>query len=261
MNTLNDNITSLDLIAKTNEIVSNNALSNFLPNGTILTVKTDGTGDFTNLQSAINYLTGKWSNGTVNIHIGNGTFNETYIKVSSYAYSIPFNIPLINIEGNGVSNSIIQWNRTTQGGTMEWYTGRVKFKNITFKNATYDSSKKYFGFYFIGPNTSAIFEDCNFENISYCIVSDRGAIVHIAGTINCTNGLGGAITSQISGKTVIDYETTINISNYEKGFVVMNSGEISLTSPILTFTSVTTKCNVTPNTITNNGIVRGISSF
>lgn len=71
-----------------------------MPAGTILTVETDGSGQFTQLSEAINYLTNKWSNGNVTIQLGEGAFDSlTYIAVSS--------IPLLIIKGVSQSATTI----------------------------------------------------------------------------------------------------------------------------------------------------------
>ena len=48
--------------------------SNFIPRNTTITVGASGC-DFTDIQSAIDYLTGKYSNGKVIISISAGTYN------------------------------------------------------------------------------------------------------------------------------------------------------------------------------------------
>lgn len=57
---------------------SSTDLGIFLPNGYTVTVATDGTGDFTDIQSALNSLQGKVGAGTVNVNLKAGnTFNIT----------------------------------------------------------------------------------------------------------------------------------------------------------------------------------------
>lgn len=74
--------------------------TNFIPANTILTVKTDGSGQFTKLSEAINYLTGKWSNGTVTIQLGEGAFD-------SLTYTTSSSIPLLIIKGVSQSATTI----------------------------------------------------------------------------------------------------------------------------------------------------------
>ena len=83
----------------TDDIIDVNQ-SYFIPADTILTVKTDGSGQFTNLSEAISYLTGKYSNGTVTIQLGEGAFDSlTYTSSSS--------IPLLIIKGVSQSATTI----------------------------------------------------------------------------------------------------------------------------------------------------------
>ena len=80
---------------------------NFLPNGTILTVELDGSGQFTKLSEAINHLTNKWSNGTVIIQLGQGNF------VEENTIDIPeFNIKTLQIIGQGVDKTSISCSNT-----------------------------------------------------------------------------------------------------------------------------------------------------
>ena len=83
------------------------SLSGFLPARTVISVKNDGSGDFTNLNDAISFLEGKWSNGVVTIQIGSGTFNNTTTVVID---NNNFNIPKLKIIGNGETNTILDSN-------------------------------------------------------------------------------------------------------------------------------------------------------
>lgn len=79
---------------------------NFIPPNTTITVKTDGTGDFTTLNDAINYLTSKWSNGVVIISIASGTYNPTSnIQIDG----TKFNIPSLVIQGESRSSTIFNF--------------------------------------------------------------------------------------------------------------------------------------------------------
>ena len=62
----------------------------FIPLNTVLTVKSDGSADFTSLQDAISYLNNKWSNGVVCVDVYPETYtiNSTII-VGSQLNSIP----------------------------------------------------------------------------------------------------------------------------------------------------------------------------
>lgn len=108
----------------TDDIIDVNQ-SYFIPAGTILTVKTDGSGQFTKLSEAINYLTGKWSNGTVTVQLGEGEFIE------ENTINIPeFNINTLKIVGQGVDKTSISCSNTTNYN----YVMRNTLANIQLEN-------------------------------------------------------------------------------------------------------------------------------
>ena len=86
------------------------SLSGYIPSGTVISVKTDGTGDFTTLSDAVSSLVGKWSNGTVTISLGNGTFTESSGITLNGSY---FSIPLIVITGQGKANTTVSYTGST----------------------------------------------------------------------------------------------------------------------------------------------------
>ena len=79
-------------------------LDNYIPRNTVINVKLDGTGDFTTLESAISYLTGKWSNGAVAIQLGAGTFTGSSAIIID---TFNFNFTRLVIYGQGVTNTTI----------------------------------------------------------------------------------------------------------------------------------------------------------
>lgn len=260
INKLTSNVQPLDVINQGNEIVDSSTLSNFLPSGTTITVETDGSGNFTKLRDAVSYLTGKWSNGTVYIQLGNGIFNEgtevLYINADDGAL---FNIPSLVIQGNGRNNSIIQFSRVTQGSTIYIRSGFVTFKNLKVKNETFDSSLRYWGFTANNVHSALRVVDCDTENLSNAIVGGQGARIEIVGTINITNALAAGLAAQTSAQICSHDSPIINFTNCVFGIRTWHNGLIMLANPTLTFTNVTTKCSQSPNTITADGIITGFT--
>ena len=244
-----------------NRIITNYvqpSLSNFIPKGTIISVKTDGSGNFTKLSDAINYLSNKWSNGAVVIQLGTGTFNETEEITINGRESLEYNIPWIIVKGNGASNTIVQWNYTTSLNTIYCNHCSMTFENLTFKNATYSSSISYWGFQ-ARSLSNIIIDTCNFENLSNTISASEGSKVTLRGTINITNSRTVAVRGMYTGEINSFNGVTINMSSCATGLQVSQGSIIRLSAPTLSFNSVTTKCNVTPNTITSDGIVMGFT--
>ena len=85
--------------------------ASFIPLGTIFTVKADGTGDFTSLNDAINYLDGKWSNGIVTINLDEGTHTLT----DNISLTRSINIPKITISGHSGGGTIVEVPETLTG--------------------------------------------------------------------------------------------------------------------------------------------------
>lgn len=105
--------------------------NSYLAPDTTLTVKTDGTGDFTSLNDAISYLTGKWSTGTVNINIAAGTYTTTS-KIDIAGTS--FNIPRLIISGASADTTIISCATAQSSGIIRvlntWNDIRIRLLTI-----------------------------------------------------------------------------------------------------------------------------------
>lgn len=106
--------------------------STFLPHGTTITVNTDGTGDYTNLNDAINFIEGKWSDGVIKIEIGEGTYNTE-------TFELPIlNIGGLTIEGAGIDETILTGEPYAYNGliTLSHASYPVTVEKMTFKNNT-----------------------------------------------------------------------------------------------------------------------------
>lgn len=218
----------------------------FIPAGTILTVETDGSGDFTNLSSAIKYLNGKYSNGSVTIKLGDGTFVEnTNFDVNGQS----FNISSLIIEGNG-STSIIKFtNSSTQ------YASNLKFLNglFTINNLTLQVNGGRA--LYISTNCQAT---CSSVTITgghdACLYVDSGGKICIKGSLTLANGTkanGGCIRCYGAFVTVY-YNTTIKMSNADIGVYSGGGGIVQIDRSKYTASSVTTV-----KTTTNEGVVWG----
>lgn len=252
--------------------------ANFLPADTIIKVELDGSGDFTKLSDALNYLTGKWSNGKVIIQLGAGTFTES----SEYIlYGKNFNIPAIEVIGNGVNSTIV--NYTTESEVVILTVSNVSniyIHDIKFTHTGGSTSTKYWGIRNT-EHTNASYSDCAFDGLASALISVNSAITNVYGNMTFTNArvalaaqYGGTITSQEMALNISDSLTAITIShggrmgtsssnitvsNTPTCLQILNGGLLQLGSPTFNLTNVTTPCNITPNTITANGIAMGFT--
>lgn len=191
---------------------------NFVPAGTILTVETDGSGQFTQLSEAINYLTNKWSNGTVTIQLGEGAFD-------SLTYTTSSSIPLLIIKGVSQSATTITSVNLTGIGFCQltdlsvestkapavWVNDYVhlicKKVKISVPNATsstvmtvrhlarvnvdtcifHSDTKGGTGFYLYNGVPTGIYSKCTFENLNNAAYVQYGGILCNMGSNTYTN--------------------------------------------------------------------------
>lgn len=150
--------------------------TNFIPANTILTVKTDGSGQFTQLSEAINYLTNKWSNGTVTIQLGEGDF------VEENTIDIPeFNIKTLQIIGQGVDKTSISCSNTKDYNYVITNTVvNIRIANLLLKgNINY----KLRGLY-ANLNGSYLLEDVNLQNFERGSLFVDSTKAYLKGTLN-----------------------------------------------------------------------------
>lgn len=237
--TLTGNKTSSDL-----HLMSD---ANFLPDGYTITLKADGTGDFATIQDAINFLNGKWSNGTVIIHLNAGTYSiSTQINIGDTTNTLKFNIPTLIIEGDTYSNTIV--NKTTQTNyesCLRIYSGKIKIQNISFM---YNSKvSNTYGIYVEGYS-EVYLNSVGIQNAEFGLHVVRNATPVIVGAVYITN-TAFAIYAAEGGK-VNTIRATITINNSTYALRVWCGGSIYIGRSTKAFTSVT---NVTSQTIGNIG--------
>lgn len=158
-----------------NKVITNYiipALDNFIPSHTTYTVEADGSGDFATIHDAIDFLQDKWSNGTVYIHLGTGTFN-----ISSTVDINFINMSLgLEIYGNGKDNTIIN---LTTNGFFAFYARAVSSTfGMAFSNfKIVGGGSDYYGIHVC--DGYAYIQNCEFNNLAYGILSERLARVYI----------------------------------------------------------------------------------
>lgn len=214
-----------------------NTDTNFIPANTILTVKTDGSGQFTKLSEAINYLTGKWSNGTVTIQLGEGNF------VEENTIDIPeFNIKTLQIIGQGVDKTSISCSSTKDYNYI--ITNRVaniRIANLLLKG---DITYKLRGLY-ASLNGSYLLEDVNLYNFERGSMAIEGTRAYLKGTINIsststTKVVDTGIQSLNGAIVTVWHEAQVHLENCDAGLYCRGGIISSYSDAQVTYSGVTT---------------------
>lgn len=218
----------------------------FIPAGTVIRVEVDGSGDFTNLRSAINYLKGKYSNGSVTIKFGNGTFEEnSNFDVDGSS----FNISSLNIEGNGTTSIIKFTNSSAQ------YDRNLRFLNGLFTITNLTLQVNGGRALYISTNCQAT---CSSVTITgghdACVYVDSGGKIFIKGSLTLANGTksSGSCINCCGGFVSIYYNSSIKMSNSDVGIHSASGGIVQIDRSKYTVSNVTTV-----KTTTRQGVVWG----
>ena len=237
---------------KTSEDLGFMSNANFLPANHEITVATDGSGDFTSLVDAVNYLRDKYSNGQIRIHVLSGTYAiNGYINLDGTLG----NISKIIIYGDGIDNTILNFTNIPS------YTGAINIKNIstfvvirdlTVVNQDTEKSNRIG----IGVKFAPVsVENCKTVNFTEGITSTQ-AVVRIINkvTINdCTS----AIVAYAGGRICTDYGVQLDFTNCTYGLNVSMGSTVALTYVQRVFNNVTNLTNITMGSITANGYIGG----
>ena len=238
------------------------SLSGFIQRNTNITVKTDGSGNFTNLQDAVNYLNGKWSNGIVIISLDAGTFSSDKAVV---IYPQNFNIPELRIVGAGVNSTTLKRTGTTHSGGANYigvvniqagYSTEISFNNITFEQESGTLTTDYRGIVVDNPGCINV-NNCNFKKCNGGVNAYSGTNVFVQGTLNfegCQAGL------SIAGRMGTGWGVNLNFTGCTTGLTVVGGGIMQLNHAVCSFTSTTNKTNVTKNTVNANGMILAADS-
>ena len=238
--TLSGNKTSADLGLMSNE--------NFIPAGTTINVKLDGTGDFTNLQSAINFLDNKYSNGVVNIQLGSGTFNITSPISLNVTKS---NLGRLEIYGQGVNDTII---KCTSGVTDQFFTIQgmggymVRLYNFTVdgNNQCNHGITAQLGSHVLVDTTKST------KMAISCYYIRRGAHMISKNIVALTGKIG---ISCDNSDFVADVGSTLTITSCTTGLNVSGGGVIRGRYVTKAFSSVTNENSQTAGTFNSNGFI------
>ena len=243
--TLTGNKTSEDL-----GLMSN---ANFLPANHVITVATDGSGDFTSLVDAVNYLKGNYSNGTINIHVLSGTYAVNGIITLDESLG---NISKVNIYGDGIDNTIFNFTNITnyKGAININYVNTLfTFKDLTIVNQDTAKDNR------LGINVllaRAIINNCKTVNFFEGVTSARGSNVYITTKVT-NNDCKSAIVAYAGGHISTGYGTQFVVTNATYGIWVDMGGTVALASVQRVFNNVTNSTNTTIGSTTANGYIGG----
>lgn len=232
-----------------NKVITNYiqpSLNKFIPSGTVINVKTDGTGDFTKLSDAVNYLTGKWSNGQITIKSGSGTFTESGMVTIEGNL---FNIPKLIIKGNGRTDTII--NRT---GIANWTAGiNIKGAIVQIEDLTVTVDNPSAGFCIFsnaGSFTSIKNVNVTGGTTGYhtnSIFSFRDTSIYATGVTKCIQAQNGQVEM---------WNTTCVFANATTAITAIDGSTIRISgNSTKNFTNVNNTFNVNANTLSSNGFI------
>lgn len=256
MSDLNNEVTILNIANKTSEI-STKLDNNFIPKETIFHIETDGSGDFDTLEEALSFLIGKYSNGRVTIEFGEGTFNVSYgILVDGRN----FNISELVIQGQGRDKTTLYCNEENPSHDVAF-----RFINTTLyiQDLSYvkeNPNNDWHGGFTISFGSSAVFQNVSISGCWDTIAAELTGTVSIRQTIDINRG-GNCILAK-GARVDIAMNSVLNFNNVPGSccFFVISGGIIGMNRTdgiTINFNNSSNKSNVTPNTMTANGIIFG----
>lgn len=229
---------------------SSTDLGIFLPDGYTITVATDDSGDFTDLQSAIDSLIGKICVGTVTISIGAGSYNIA----SNIAINENVNCKLA-IVGAGASSTSLNFTNPTSwtGAINATNTEKTLFiKDLAINNTSGVSSGKLA----IATKYSNIYiSNVSFNSWQDAIYAWASGRITCSGNITVNNGSRGIYAE--GGDIYTQNGTNLIFTDVTTALNVYSGGHISCTGTTKTYTRVTNEVNHTVGTATSAGYICG----
>lgn len=228
--------------------------SNFIAGGTTIHVKADGTGDFTSLIAALSSLNGKWSDGYITIEISDGTYTETG-GYSEYNRDL-IGIPEVVIKGESAANTIIN-NTTNADHFLDLFSTFFRISDLTINRPNIAANANSAAIR-VNSNARLHMEGIiNIEGRGIGIEAYQGGDIIAWGTVNLTSTDNSIYA--YSGNFYSGWKPKFTFTNCAYGFRALYGGTIHMTEPVVTFTNVTTKINVTGGTSNLNGWITGIT--
>lgn len=217
----------------------------FIPPDTTITVDASGNGDYTTIQEAFAYLSGKWSSGEVTISIKNGTYTatagQTYIGFTATTASIP----KIVISGESRTGVIIKPRLFVRGSLAT----PVLIRHLTIDciDATSSAALELYGIF-------AEVQDVLVKNCWAGIYPQNGAIANV-GNIYAESVTSAAIFPNVGATIIVNGTLTCNSVDCA---VTVGWGSTSVIYNVTkAFTSVRVATGQTIGTPTAQGVIYG----
>ena len=216
---------------------SSTDLGIFLPDGYTITVATDGSGDFTSIQSALDSLQNKVSTGTVTISLKT---NNTFSVSETLTIPKDTNISAIVITTTSTNPATVQ---TTKSGFS--IDKNINTNLVVFENVKIVGGGTGYGIYVKG-HTNVLANNCDISSIGAGFCAEQGGYLR---AFNCKTN------TSTQGFLCNNANMLINgcsISNATNGIQWLNQAILQSTSN--TFTNVSNQYIATINAITNRGV-------
>lgn len=229
------------------------SLNRFILPGTTISVKTDGTGDFTTIADVINYLHGKWSTSAIIIQLGSGTFNTDNININSAAY----NIPSLKIVGSGIANTLINFTSQENDGFDIVGCDEIIMRNFKIKKPSDTLATSGCGIR-VCYRANVKIDNVEIDGCGQGIAATSCNSLELSGgNVTIKNATQG-IKANIGGRIWL-YGNGYVFNNCTTAWVVEMGGVINGNNPSCTYTSVTNKVSQTVCSSTSQGWITGIT--
>ena len=219
------------------------SLSKFLPDGTIITVKSDGTGDYTKLSDAVNSLTGKWSDGQIYIDVYGTIVENSTINI----YGRSFNFSYLWIRA-GESNAKVQFTNTGTGINIG-HNARVHILSLNFENTNGTTSNNYH-LISAGNFSDAVINGCTLTGGN--VIVSVGDLILVGNIV--INNTRYAVQADTNGRVSYTVSGTLT-SNANTLLYVHLGGYISIIDTVSKNFTGSTISNGTRGTYNANGYV------
>ena len=224
--------------------------ANYIPGGTVINIKADGSGDYATIKDAVDSLYHKWSDGEVQIKLDEGTFTlDSQITFNGSNC----NIPVIKLQGEGKTKTTIQ--NSVNNSIDVTNNIYVMFQNFAYVS-TYGTKQARA---MVAQRATLYVSNVSFDNFAgYCPGAYGGGTALIGSGIeisNCSQGINlEAGIARINWGATIAFTNIANQWFWVGGGAILQGGMASCT-----YTNASTHFSQTVGTATADGWITGFS--
>ena len=218
----------------------------FLPDGYTINVATDGTGDFTDIQSALDSLQGKVCAGTVVVSLKAG---DTFTV--NGAITIPGNLNCTVLYFKGSSTTRATINCTGVKLSDAFVLQHIVIADLNF---IYNGANNEYCFASDCTAPILLLNRVSFSNFSRAVSIAMGDVICINSITITHTGTGNAGFTCWGGHLRFR-GCTLSITNYTYGINQNTGAWVQLMDSTYTISNVTNRYAITKNTFTANGTV------